>query len=45
MTQQALMALERYGKTTPRARFLAGRERIVRWPELMAVVEPFYDLR
>jgi len=42
MKQQTLAGLERYGKTTRRAQFLAEMERVVPWAELTAVIEPFY---
>jgi IS5 family transposase len=42
MKQQTLAGLERYRKTTRRAQFLADMAQIVPWPELQAVVEPFY---
>jgi transposase, IS5 family len=33
---------ERYGKTTRRATFLAEMERVVPWPALCGLTEPFY---
>ncbi len=42
MKQQTLTGFEKYGKTTRRAQFLADMERILPWPDLLAVVEPFY---
>jgi IS5 family transposase len=33
---------ERYGKTTRRAVFLAEMERVVPWPALCGLIEPFY---
>lgn len=42
MKQQTLTGFERYGKTTRRAQFLADMDRIVPWPQLVAVVEPHY---
>ena len=32
----------RYGKTTRRAVFLAEMERVVPWPALCGLIEPFY---
>jgi len=44
--QQQTLALasgfERYGKATRRAEFLSTMERVVPWPELCALIEPFY---
>ena len=34
--------VEKYGKTTRRAQFLAEMDRVVPWAELCAVVEPYY---
>ena len=42
MKQQTLTGLERYGKTTRRAQFLADMERIIPWRELSAAIEPVY---
>ena len=42
MKQQTLMGLERYGRRTRRAQFLADMDRIVPWAELEAMIEPFY---
>ena len=42
MKQQTLTGLERYGKTTRRAQFLADMDRIVPWAELRQVIEPHY---
>src|ERR1700749_4232443 len=44
MKQLTLAAggFERYAKTTRRAAFLAEMERVVPWPELCALIEPFY---
>jgi len=42
MKQQTLTGLEKYGKTTRRARFLADMERIIPWPELTAAVLTVY---
>src|SRR6201995_6024553 len=38
----AAVGFERYAKTTRRAAFLAEMERVVPWPELCALIEPFY---
>jgi hypothetical protein len=38
----ATPGFERYGKTTPRATFLAEMERVVPWPALCGLTEPFY---
>ena len=38
----ATAGFERYGKTTRRAAFLAEMERVVPWPALCALIEPFY---
>ena len=38
----ATTGFERYGKTTRRAAFLAEMERVVPWPALCALIEPFY---
>jgi len=42
MKQQTLTGFEKYGKTTRRAQFLSDMDRMLPWPELIAVVEPFY---
>jgi transposase, IS5 family len=42
MKQQTLSALEKYGKTTRRARFLADMDRIIPWPEMTAAVATVY---
>ncbi len=42
MKQQTLAGLEKYGRTTRRAQFLAEMDRVVPWAELTAVIEPFY---
>jgi len=42
MKQQTLTGFEKYGKTTRRARFLSDMDRMLPWPELIAVVERFY---
>lgn len=42
MKPQTLTGLEKYGKTTRRAQFLAEMDRAVPWAQLMAVVEPHY---
>src|SRR6516162_9428477 len=44
MKQMTLVAagFERYAKTTRRAVFLAEMERVVPWPALCGVIEPFY---
>ena len=42
MKQQTLSGLEKFGKTTRRAQFLADMDRVVPWAELKAVVEPIY---
>jgi len=42
MTQQTLVGFEKYGKTTRRAQFLSEMERVVRWGEIAAVIEPHY---
>jgi len=38
----ATAGFERYARTTRRAAFLAEMERVVPWPALCAVVEPYY---
>jgi IS5 family transposase len=38
----AAVGFERYAKTTRRAAFLAEMERVVPWPALCALIEPFY---
>jgi IS5 family transposase len=38
----ATTGFERYAKTTRRAAFLAEMERVVPWPALCALIEPFY---
>jgi len=38
----AAKGFERYAKTTRRARFLAEMERVVPWPALCGLIEPFY---
>ena len=38
----ATAGFERYAKTTRRAAFLAEMERVVPWPALCALIEPFY---
>src|SRR6476619_152974 len=38
----AAVGFERYAKTTRRAAFLAEMERVVRWPALYSLIEPFY---
>ena len=38
----ATAGFERYCRTTRRAAFLAEMERVVPWPALCAVVEPYY---
>ena len=42
MKQQTLTGLERFGKTTRRAKFLADMDRIIPWPELAVAIEPVY---
>lgn len=42
MKQQTLSGLEKFGKTTRRAQFLADMDRVVPWAELQGVVEPIY---
>jgi IS5 family transposase len=42
MKQQTLSGLEKYGKTTRRARFLADMDRIIPWPEMTAAVATVY---
>ena len=42
MKQQTLAGLEKYSKTTRRARFLAEMDRVVPWAELCALIEPHY---
>ena len=42
MKQQTLAGLEKYSKTTRRARFLAEMDRVVPWAELCALIEPYY---
>ena len=38
----ATAGFERYAKTTRRAVFLAEMERVVPWPALCGLIEPFY---
>ena len=38
----ARVGFERYGKTTRRAVFLAEMERVVPWPAMCGLIEPFY---
>jgi len=38
----AMAGFERYSKTTRRAAFLAEMERVVPWPQLCALIDPFY---
>jgi hypothetical protein len=38
----ATVGFERYGKTTPRATFLAEMERVVPWPALCGLIETVY---
>ena len=38
----AAVGFERYAKTTRRAAFLAEMERVVPWPALCELIEPFY---
>jgi IS5 family transposase len=38
----AAVGFERHAKTTRRARFLAEMERVVPWPALCGLIEPFY---
>src|SRR6201995_4999058 len=38
----AAVGFERYARTTRRAAFLAEMERVVPWPALCALIEPFY---
>ena len=38
----ATTGFERYAKTTRRAAFLAEMERVVPWPALCELIEPFY---
>jgi Transposase domain (DUF772) len=38
----AATGFERYAKTTRRAKFLAEMERVVPWPALCGLIEPFY---
>src|SRR5436190_16749507 len=38
----AAVGFERYAKTTRRAAFLAEMGRVVPWPALCALIEPFY---
>src|ERR1700756_1729676 len=38
----AAVGFERYAKTTRRGAFLAEMERVVPWPALCALIEPFY---
>ena len=38
----AAVGFERYAKSTRRARFLAEMERVVPWPALCGLIEPFY---
>jgi transposase, IS5 family len=38
----AAVGFEGYPKTTRRAAFLAEMERVVPWPALCALIEPFY---
>jgi transposase, IS5 family len=42
MKQHMLSGIEKYGKTTRRAQFLADMERIIPWPELTAAVQTVY---
>jgi IS5 family transposase len=42
MKQQTLAGLEKYSKTTRRARFLAEMDKVVPWAELCALIEPHY---
>ena len=42
MKQQTLTGLEKFGKTTRRAKFLADMDRIIPWPELAVAIEPVY---
>ena len=42
MKQQTLTGFEKFGKTTRRAQFLSDMDRILPWPELVAVVDPVY---
>ncbi|MGH8204821.1 MAG: transposase, partial [Steroidobacteraceae bacterium] len=42
MKQQTLAGLEKYGKTTRRAQFLADMDQIIPWPELAAAVQSAY---
>lgn len=42
MKQQTLTGFERHGKATRRSQFLSDMDRVVPWPQLLAVVEPFY---
>ena len=41
----ATVGFERYARTTRRAAFLAEMERVVPWPALRALIEPFYPKR
>jgi IS5 family transposase len=38
----AMAGFERYSKTTRRMAFLAEMERVVPWPHLCALIDPFY---
>jgi IS5 family transposase len=38
----ASASFDKHSKQTRRAKFLAEMDRVVPWPELSAVVEPFY---
>ena len=38
----ATAGFDRYAKTTRRATFLAEMERVVPWPALCGLIEPFY---
>lgn len=44
--QQATLAMangfERYSRQTRRSEFLTAMEQVVPWPELCALIEPFY---
>jgi len=42
LTLATAAGFDRYGKTTRRAAFLAEMERVVPWPALCGLIEPFY---
>jgi transposase, IS5 family len=42
MKQLTFSAFKRYGKTTRRGAFLSEMERVARWADMCALIEPFY---